>query len=160
MLKNRQIFKKEAYFWMLASFWAGLIWGLSSLTPRSIPSIGIDFPFAQATHFSLYFIFSFFLLNAFSESGMDPDRVKTMVFVFLVCLLYGVLDEIHQSFVPGRHPSAYDVFLDGAGALSFLALRRIRIKFFSGHPKTVPDTKEKLAQTGSFSALNTRNTGG
>ncbi len=122
---------------MLGSFWAGLIWGLSSLTPRSIPSIGIDFPFAQVTHFSLYFILSFFLFNAFSESGMDPDKIKTMVFVFLICLLYGILDEIHQSFVPGRHPSAYDVFLDGAGAFSFLAIRRIKNKFFPEPGKAV-----------------------
>jgi VanZ family protein len=33
-------------------------------------------------------------------------------------LLYAVTDEIHQSFVPGRHPSIWDVVIfDNLGAL-------------------------------------------
>lgn len=33
-----------------------------------------------------------------------------------LALLYGITDEIHQSFVPGRHPSAVDIVVDGIGA--------------------------------------------
>lgn len=37
--------------------------------------------------------------------------------VVLFCLLYGLSDEFHQSFVPGRFVSGWDVAADLAGAL-------------------------------------------
>lgn len=37
---------------------------------------------------------------------------------WLFALLYAATDEYHQSFVPGRHPAAFDVLVyDNAGAL-------------------------------------------
>jgi VanZ family protein len=35
----------------------------------------------------------------------------------IIAVGYGISDEIHQYFVPGRHCSLYDVFSDTAGAL-------------------------------------------
>lgn len=36
---------------------------------------------------------------------------------WLLAVLYAVTDEIHQSFIPGRHPSPLDViFFDATGA--------------------------------------------
>ncbi|UCF66189.1 MAG: VanZ family protein [Acidobacteriota bacterium] len=40
--------------------------------------------------------------------------------------LWGVLDEWHQSFVPGRTPSAADVVADGLGALLAAGLAWLR----------------------------------
>ena len=34
-----------------------------------------------------------------------------------ICVVYALLDEGHQAFVPGRGPSLYDVALDSTGAL-------------------------------------------
>jgi len=43
--------------------------------------------------------------------------------VWILALLYAITDEIHQSFVPGRHPSIGDVMIfDNAGALISLWL--------------------------------------
>ena len=36
--------------------------------------------------------------------------------VFLLCALYAASDEWHQSFVPGRTASTFDVLLDSCGA--------------------------------------------
>jgi len=36
---------------------------------------------------------------------------------FGLCVLYALLDEGHQMFVPNRGPSLYDVALDSTGAL-------------------------------------------
>ncbi len=48
-------------------------------------------------------------------------------FAAAVCLafLYAVSDEFHQSFVPGRTPSAWDVCIDTAGAIIGLWLWRL-----------------------------------
>ena len=47
--------------------------------------------------------------------------------VVVYCLLYGISDEFHQSFVPGRTSSVYDVIADGVGA-SFVAFFWLMIK--------------------------------
>lgn len=45
--------------------------------------------------------------------------------LMLLVLAAGVLDEWHQSFVPGRSPSGYDLFTDLVGAASTLLVVRI-----------------------------------
>ncbi len=120
MFLKRNIGRKEAFFWILSGFWAGVIWGLSSITPDKMPSPGFEFPFAVLAHFILYFVLAGLLYSAFLESKPGMSRLKLMGAVFCICVIYGVIDEIHQSFVPGRTPSAYDVFIDGVGAFSFL----------------------------------------
>jgi len=42
---------------------------------------------------------------------------------FLLAVAYAATDELHQSFVPGRHPSPADVGVDAAGALIMLSAR-------------------------------------
>lgn len=37
--------------------------------------------------------------------------------VVLFCLIYGLTDEVHQSFIPGRFPSGLDLVADVFGAL-------------------------------------------
>jgi VanZ family protein len=37
-----------------------------------------------------------------------------------IAAAYGVLDEIHQHFVPGRQPDVLDVLTDLAGAVVFV----------------------------------------
>ena len=54
---------------------------------------------------------------------LQPWRVGALIVLF--CLLYGMTDEYHQSFIPGRVPSFGDIIADvtGAGLLVFLWLR-------------------------------------
>ena len=40
----------------------------------------------------------------------------------LLSVLYAATDELHQSFVPGRHPSPVDVGIDAIGSSIMLAL--------------------------------------
>ena len=47
-----------------------------------------------------------------------------------VALLYGVSDELHQSTVPGRDATAFDVGVDAVGiAAAYLALRASRARW-------------------------------
>ena len=53
--------------------------------------------------------------------GLDPmtkcsSRALTAVGVVFFCILFGISDEYHQSFIPGRSVSAWDVVADGLGA--------------------------------------------
>ena len=59
---------------------------------------------------------------------LQPWRVGALIVFF--CLLYGMTDEYHQSFIPGRVPSFGDIIADvtGAGLLVFLWLRYQNIR--------------------------------
>jgi len=48
---------------------------------------------------------------------------------WLLAVVYAITDEIHQSFVPGRHPSLVDVLVfDNLGALIALWLTSLYLK--------------------------------
>lgn len=50
-------------------------------------------------------------------------KEKRIWIAWLLAVLYAVTDEYHQSFVPGRHPAAFDVLVyDNFGALTSLWL--------------------------------------
>lgn len=56
-------------------------------------------------------------------------RKKAMLTITLAMLI-GILDEVHQSFIPGRGATVRDVFIDVIGALMgvTIALLIIRIR--------------------------------
>jgi VanZ family protein len=47
---------------------------------------------------------------------------KTFLISILLVTLFGISDEVHQSFVPGRFPMPIDVLKDIAGAIVFILL--------------------------------------
>ena len=47
----------------------------------------------------------------------NSNRSAVAIVVVLFCALYGISDEYHQSFIPGRFDSVWDVLADGLGAL-------------------------------------------
>jgi VanZ family protein len=54
------------------------------------------------------------------EYRKSPWRVSLLVVLF--CLLYGISDEFHQSFVPDRMPSILDLIADTAGAAAVVLI--------------------------------------
>jgi VanZ family protein len=102
----------HAYIYrLLAIGWMLLIFLLSS---RSSLPTGLLFPGADLlAHAAVYGILSMFLALSFV-----PPQVASWNRVLLLTVLvtvYGVTDEYHQSFVPGRDASPWDVLADGAG---------------------------------------------
>ena len=73
--------------------------------------------FDKIAHFLIYG-----LLAATLVGGFPPDlrrrRPWLVVVTVLLCLGYGLSDEYHQSFIPGREPSLVDVLFDVLGALA------------------------------------------
>ncbi len=55
---------------------------------------------------------------------------------FILTTLYGISDEIHQLFVPGRYGRAADVFFDAGGALAIILLIR-RLKWLRLFPESI-----------------------
>jgi VanZ family protein len=99
------------------------IFGFSSLPSKDVPSFGMWDPVVEkGAHLLGYGLLALALWYAFH---FDRRR-RWLVLLFVV--LYALTDEIHQSFVPGRHPSWVDVLIfDGGGAvLMLLAVAQVR----------------------------------
>ncbi|MFF2484173.1 VanZ family protein [Paenibacillus sp. NPDC058071] len=62
---------------------------------------------------------SYFVLAAAIDFGIGAkaDRLPYKALIVLLCGLYGVTDEYHQSFIPGRMPDIMDIRNDMIGAL-------------------------------------------
>jgi hypothetical protein len=92
----------------------GTIFLLSHQTGDSIdlPSFpGAD----KVAHMMAYGALALSLLWYFGKKGAG-QMMRTALFTVALCLLYGVSDEFHQSFIPLRSVSALDIVADTAGA--------------------------------------------
>jgi len=68
----------------------------------------------KAAHAVAYFVFGVLCLRA-THRGLGPLRLRPTLAALALALAYAALDEWHQSWVPGRTPSALDWVADGIG---------------------------------------------
>lgn len=97
-------------------------------------------------HFSLYFFLSCMLYVSFAILG--AKKTWRLLLVVVLCFLFALADEYHQSFSVGRGSSMSDVLLDTSGALTAglvmttLSWLVIGIKKFVDHCDDAYDAKE------------------
>jgi len=92
---------------------------------------GADLPLAllpgldKLAHGFVYGVLAAAAIYAVQENAPRTPPGRTCMLVVLFCFLYGMTDEFHQSFVPGRDPSLGDLLADTAGAalMTFLWYR-------------------------------------
>jgi VanZ family protein len=101
--------------------WSGVIFALSSLPSTPAPETLWNFLLKKGAHVAEYAILYWLTWRA-----MNHERRTTNQYVgpLLFTIFYAITDEIHQSFVPGRHARWYDIGFDTFGAL--LALQILR----------------------------------
>ncbi|MEW6714012.1 MAG: VanZ family protein [Nitrospirota bacterium] len=120
MKKAGQINKSAAVIlWFITIGYMGLIFYLSSQSQLLPPLIhGTD----KIIHTIVYFMLAILLYFSFLKSGL---RKHILLISLVFAVIYGVSDEIHQYYVPGRIASIGDVVADSLGALigSFLAAK-------------------------------------
>ena len=98
------------------------IWILSSSAAPSVPIHRLPVR-DRGAHFLAYGTLAFFVARAALRTG-HTQRLRVWAFAVHTALLWGLLDEVHQAFVPGRSPDLVDLCADGLGA-SFGAMLRV-----------------------------------
>jgi VanZ family protein len=99
---------------LLALLWAGLIFHLSS---QSLPDLPLFFPGQdKLLHVAAFGTLGFLVLGGMRPAGARYPAAKLLL-AFLLVVVYGVLDEYHQSFVPGRLADPLDVLADVIGGI-------------------------------------------
>lgn len=106
--------------WIPAALYALLIVVLSSVPSQSFPPSEL-FGYDKILHLVEFFALGALVMWAWRRTW------PTLFF----CTVFAVLDEVHQSFTPGRDASAWDALADGVGlalgvGLCWLLLRRLQ----------------------------------
>lgn len=143
---------RKALSWALVVLWAVVIFLMSANTGEDLSdgdglvarvrallvaaqvalvgaSVDLVSPLA---HFCEYAVFGFLLQNALGCSlGRPASARRAMVLAVVIASAYGVTDEFHQLFVPGRACDPVDWLVDTAGAtlgalIAWRALRRLQ----------------------------------
>ena len=112
MKQTREIDIRGAIiFWTITVCYMGAIYIVSSLNNIDIPALtmGSDKVLHACAYMGLAFL---------SYISMNKSGIKKYIFIaaFLFTSIYGVTDEFHQSFVPGRDSSTGDLIADFSGA--------------------------------------------
>lgn len=145
---NRQ---RKILSWTAVGLWMALIFYLSHQSGESSSdlSIGVmkivlsvitfviptDFDVNQfhlfirkSAHFFAYFILGVLVINALKRD--DSFRWMEFGYAVIICVVYAMLDEFHQTFIPGRSGEVRDVIIDGFGSLCGIAVYEfILVKF-------------------------------
>lgn len=111
--------KKRYLIWLLPFAYMVLIWILSSMPANAVvelPDSKLDRFWKESMHLIEFAILYLFFVIALAVSG--KLSLRTSLLFAIISALYGVVDEIHQSFYPYRSATLIDVIKDWIGVLA------------------------------------------
>jgi VanZ family protein len=112
-----------------------LIFGISGLSnPAPLMPSGFS---DKGGHFVGYVLLSVLLLRALAGGRISGITWRAALLAILLATLYGISDEVHQSFVPGRTPDLHDVMADALGGCMGAALGGF-LRLVAGDRKSGP----------------------
>jgi len=98
-----------------------LIWALSSIGGRDL---SVHLPVSdKVVHCAEYAVLGFLLAHAALSTWPRHSIVRAAALALLITVAWGVLDEVHQAFVPGRDADVFDLVADVLGGLIGTSLR-------------------------------------
>lgn len=122
---NRINIKKIKFFWSYVAplvVYMGLIFYISSLARVGPPGV-ID---VSPLHIPEYFILAWLFYRMFAALELEKT---SFLLAIIFTVTYGIFDEFHQSFVPGRTMSLLDMGYNTIGSgLLFFPLRKFKRK--------------------------------
>lgn len=106
--------------WILVIAWMILIFYLSSIPGIDIPT-GPEYV-SIIIHYLEYLVLTLLLCWAINAGIIQTVFPSALVSGFIVAVFYGVTDELHQLYVPGRVTDMLDILVDAAGAITAVIL--------------------------------------
>ena len=88
----------------------------------------IHFVVRKLAHFTEYAVLGFLAARAFSTSSVRSLKRRWFLIALFLIVMYALLDEYHQSFVPSRTASIYDSMIDSIGGVAGLLIYARRRK--------------------------------
>lgn len=104
-------------YWIPVVVYAGLIFYLSSQSRPSPPALWLLAHVGDKTLHAIEFgILGILCYRAFYHAAGERAARSALMLAIMTAIGYGVTDEVHQAFVPQRHPNGWDLLADAIGA--------------------------------------------
>jgi VanZ family protein len=101
-----------------------VLWLFPNTSPETL--LGIHMVTRKLAHFVEYALLGFLAARAFRGSPRPGLQSRWFLASVVLVVVYALLDEYHQSFVPSRTGTVYDSLIDIAGGLTALVIVRSR----------------------------------
>ena len=125
MFKFLEKNKKLLVYTPLVVYWL-ILFVATTLPAASMPSFGVV---DKVNHLSAYFILAILLfLTLLFQQKIPLTKNRVAAYALIICSLYGMLDEVHQIFIPGRSAEFLDFLADACGALLGVLLMNYLVK--------------------------------
>ncbi len=112
---------KQVFYFLPALLWAGFIFLAISMSPDSIPEVdALNIPHIdKVIHFTLFCVFSLWLLFGFAWQRKDKSPTRQMICVtFSIAILFGILTELFQyCCLKERQGSILDILANSFGTV-------------------------------------------
>ncbi len=105
--------------WGPVAGWMLLLFCASAQDAGTVSAVSLP---DWVTHGGAYLVLGALACRALSDGFRRPVGRREALLAVALATLYGVSDELHQRFVPGREAALDDVLKDFAGALVGAAL--------------------------------------
>lgn len=112
-------YKVALVFIPLAVYWL-VLFVLTSLPASKLPETNIN---DKVEHYIAFCVLSILLTLTFQfQKRIAALYKRPYLFSILLVAFYGMVDELHQSFIPGRFCDAKDWMADVLGGLAGIAI--------------------------------------
>jgi VanZ family protein len=126
--------KKRYVYYPLLIYWLILL-GLTSYPTDAFPSFGIGDKFE---HLIAYLVLSIFLYLAFHfQNKYNKLKENPALYTILISCFYGIIDELHQYYIPGRYFDLLDLASNFIGVLLAVSV----VAFFVKSVSQLKDSK-------------------
>lgn len=83
----------------------------------------LNLPFRKFVHAFVYLILALLALNALYQNGLRNK--KLYIIALIICIIYALIDEYHQTFVDGRNGQLIDCLIDTIGSMIGIFLYKL-----------------------------------
>ena len=131
--------KVPLIYFPLILYWI-MLFTATSLPAANLPSVAVG---DKLKHFTAFFGLSVLLsLTLLYQNKVLLLKKYFLAAALIISSIYGLLDEIHQSFVPGRNNEFLDWVADSLGAAAGVFIVFYLLKKFKYFPKPLNNFSE------------------
>ena len=113
MNRKPEGFRRLWLLWTPVVAYMAVIFSVSSMAQAPLPAQMSD----KVAHTLGYALLGLLATRAVNDSAGTPMRAWHLLLALAITVAYGMSDEFHQSFVPGRDADIHDVYADAIGGL-------------------------------------------
>jgi len=112
----------------------------TSLPSNKLPEFSLS---DKVLHFSAYFVYGFLLFSTIIlQTRFKKIKAQRILFSIFSVMLYSIIDELHQNFIPGRSAEFWDWVADMSGGVTGIILVEIFYRFWLIKKSVIVDLEQ------------------